>query len=213
MSILQSLQNALKEVAGPQGRVGSQKGGLLGGIAGKVQDSNLLGPALLGGLVGVLATSKTARAGAGGALAVGAGAYLWNKYKDRMSGAVADPGPQGQPVTECTKRAERLIRALVFAAKSDGHIDPDEERNILREVEKLNLGPEGQALVQGMLSEPLDPEALARGVESPEEALEIYSLSCAVISIDTFMERSYMDALARALNIPEDVKKEIEGGL
>ncbi|KUQ04836.1 hypothetical protein A3N69_04345 [Klebsiella aerogenes] len=43
-----------------------------------------------------------------------------------------------------------------------------------------------------------------------QEALEIYYLSCAVIDIDHFMERSYLDALGDALKLPEDVREEIE---
>ena len=60
------------------------------------------------------------------------------------------------------------------------------------------------------LEEPLDPRSLADGVQTADEALEIYTLSCAVVTNDHFMERSYLDALARALRIPDDVKNGIE---
>ncbi|MFS9536418.1 DUF533 domain-containing protein, partial [Klebsiella pneumoniae] len=40
--------------------------------------------------------------------------------------------------------------------------------------------------------------------------LEIYYVSCAVIDIDHFMERSYLNALGDALALPKDVRADIE---
>ena len=211
MSLLDSLQSVLKNIAGKQGSVGTGVGGDLNNLMGKMQNSNVLSSALLGGLLGALTTSKIARSSVGGALLAGGGALLWNKYKGRMSKDTPTGSPQdSQTAPNCEQRAERLVRALIFAAKCDGHIDAEEEQNINREVEKLNLGSDGDALVKKILAEPIDPNSLARSVESPEEALELYALSCAVISIDTFMERNYLDALAKALQIPDDVKDELE---
>ena len=48
------------------------------------------------------------------------------------------------------------------------------------------------------LAQPLDPQRLAEGIIDPQEALEIYYVSCAVIDIDHFMERSYLNALGDA---------------
>ncbi|HDL6753159.1 TPA: DUF533 domain-containing protein, partial [Yersinia enterocolitica] len=39
---------------------------------------------------------------------------------------------------------------------------------------------------------------------------ELYFLSCAVIDVDHFMERSYLAALGDALKIPQDVRDGIE---
>ena len=64
--------------------------------------------------------------------------------------------------------------------------------------------------MQEAIAQPLDPAVIAKDVHTEEEALEVYLISCAVIDVDHFMERSYLDALAQALNIPEDVKKGIE---
>jgi uncharacterized membrane protein YebE (DUF533 family) len=49
------------------------------------------------------------------------------------------------------------------------------------------------------LAQPLDPQRLAQGINSEQEALEIYYISCAAIDIDHFMERSYLNALGEAL--------------
>lgn len=65
-------------------------------------------------------------------------------------------------------------------------------------------------LIDRALTQPLDPQRLAQGISSEQDALEVYYLSCAVIDIDHFMERSYLNALGEALKIPAEVRAEIE---
>ena len=210
MNLLGNLQNTFKNMAS-----GSGKGDLLQGLPDMLKGSSgLLGPAALGGLLGALVTSKAARGILGGALLAGGGAMLWNKYKERIgqeNASHSQNGPQyGQLPSGDRERAERIVRALVFAAKSDGHIDQREQAAVMGEVAKLDLGADAEIIVKQALEEPLDPEALVKGVKTVDEALEVYTLSCAVITTDHFMERSYLDALARALNIPDDVKHDLE---
>ncbi|WP_080849416.1 tellurite resistance TerB family protein [Escherichia coli] len=160
----------------------------------------LLVPGALGGLAGLLVANKSARKlltkYGTNALLVGGGAVagtvLWNKYKDKIRAAHQDEPQFGAQSTPLDERTERLILALVFAAKSDGHIDAKE---------------------RAAIDLPLDPQRLATGVRNEEEALEIYFLSCAAIDIDHFMERSYLNALGDALKIPQDVREGIERDL
>ncbi|BFO10544.1 tellurite resistance TerB family protein [Serratia rubidaea] len=179
----------------------------------------LLAPGALGGLVGVLLANKSSRKLVGkfgkNALIIGgsaaAGAVLWNKYKSRVKATHQDEPQFGMQSTPVDLRAKRLVQALVFAAKSDGHIDDDERRAIDDSLTQLQIGEEAQAWVQQAIEQPLNPDALAFGVKNEEEALEVYYLSCMVIDVDHFMERGYLDALARSLKIPDDVKQGIEG--
>ncbi|KLF17851.1 membrane protein [Klebsiella aerogenes] len=183
---------------------------------------NLL-PGTLGGLAGLLVASKSSRkllAKYGtGALLVGggavAGSVLWNKYQQKMRGQQADIAMQtstavAQEPVVLDARSERLITALVFAAKSDGHIDERERQHIEEQLRAANIDVQGRVLIDRVLTQPLDPQRLAQSVRDGQEALEIYYLSCAVIDIDHFMERSYLDALGDALKLPEDVRQEIE---
>lgn len=177
----------------------------------------------MGGLAGLLVASKSSRkllAKYGtGALLVGggavAGSVLWNKYQQKMRGQQADivtqtsTAPAQEPVV-LDARSERLITALVFAAKSDGHIDERERQHIEEQLRAANIDVQGRVLIDRVLTQPLDPQRLAQSVRDGQEALEIYYLSCAVIDIDHFMERSYLDALGDALKLPEDVREEIE---
>ncbi|WP_320730721.1 tellurite resistance TerB family protein [Enterobacter sichuanensis] len=180
--------------------------------------SNLLVPGALGGLAGLLVANKSSRKllakyGTGALLAGGgaiAGTVLWNKYKDRVRTAHRDEPQYGEHTSPLDLRTERLILALVFAAKSDGHIDDKERSAIEQQLLEAGVEEKGRALVAQAIEQPLDPQRLAQSVKNEEEALELYFLSCAAIDIDHFMERSYLNALGDALKIPQDVREGIE---
>lgn len=183
---------------------------------GKSGLNQMLVPGALGGLAGLLIASKSSRkmlAKYGtGALLVGggavAGSVLWNKYKDKMRGDPQTEMKYGAPAAPLDVRTERLILALVFAAKSDGHIDAKEQAAIEQQLREAGVEEQGRALEQ-----PLDPQRLARDVHNEEEALELYFISSAAIEIDHFMERSYLNALGDALKLPVEVREGIEQDL
>jgi len=180
--------------------------------------SKLLVPGALGGLAGLLVANKSSRKllakyGTGALLAGGgaiAGTVLWNKYKDKVRTAHQGEPQFGQHTSPIDVRTERLILALVFAAKSDGHIDDQERTAIEQQMREVGVEEQGRALVAQAIEQPLDPARLAQSVKNEEEALELYFLSCAAIDIDHFMERSYLNALGDALKIPQDVREGIE---
>ncbi|MBK5071431.1 DUF533 domain-containing protein [Budviciaceae bacterium CWB-B4] len=179
--------------------------------------NDLLMPGVLGGLAGLLLTNKSSRKMVGSAgknaLVIGGGAVLgavlWNKYKQRVKETQQQDESSNSQPTPVDQRARRLVQALVFAAKSDGHIDEQEQQAINNQIHQLGIGEQAEQWVQQAIEQPLDPQTLAYGIKNEEEALEVYLLSCAVIDIDHFMERSYLDELARALKIPDDVKQGI----
>ncbi len=180
--------------------------------------NKLLVPGALGGLAGLLVANKSSRKllakyGTGALLAGGgavAGTVLWNKYKDKIRSAHQDEPQYGQQVSPMDLRTERLILALVFAAKSDGHIDDKERSAIEQQLSEAGVEEQGRALVAQAIEQPLDPQRLAESVKNEEEALELYFLSCAAVDIDHFMERSYLNALGDALKIPQEVREGIE---
>ncbi|CAM6567829.1 MULTISPECIES: tellurite resistance TerB family protein [Enterobacter cloacae complex] len=199
---LNQLQSLLGQKTSPSGEQGLSK----------------LVPGALGGLAGLLVANKSSRKllakyGTGALLAGGgaiAGTVLWNKYKDRVRTAHSDEPDYGQHTSPLDLRTERLILALVFAAKSDGHIDDKERSAIEQQLREAGVEEQGRTLVAQAIEQPLDPQRLAQSVKNEEEALELYFLSCAAIDIDHFMERSYLNALGDALKIPQDVRDSIE---
>ena len=204
------MSNWLQQIQTVLGKAGKSSGGE--GL------SKMLAPGALGGLAGLLIASKSSRgllAKYGkNALIIGgsaaAGAVLWNKYKQRVSETHQDEPQFGQQSTPVDRRAERLIEALVFAAKSDGHIDDKERAAIEQQIHQSGLGTQAEQIVQRAIDRPLDPNTLAADVKNEEEALEVYFLSNLVIDVDHFMERSYLQALGDALKIPADVRQSIE---
>lgn len=211
MNWLNQLQSLLGQKSGASTSSSSEGQGL----------NKLLMPGALGGLAGLLVANKSSRkllAKYGtGALLVGGGAVagtvLWNKYKDRIRETHQDEPQFGQQQSPLDVRTERLILALVFAAKSDGHIDEQEQAAIESQLREAGIEDQGRELVAKALEQPLDPARLAQGVKNEEEALELYFLSCAVIDIDHFMERSYLNALGDALKVPQDVREGIKQDL
>ncbi len=212
MNWLNQLQSLLGQKSGASTSSSSSEGQGL---------NKLLVPGALGGLAGLLVANKSSRkllAKYGtGALLVGGGAVagtvLWNKYKDRIRETHQDEPQFGQQQSPLDVRTERLILALVFAAKSDGHIDEQEQAAIESQLREAGIETQGRELVTKALEQPLDPARLAQGVKNEVEALELYFLSCAVIDIDHFMERSYLNALGDALKVPQDVREGIEQDL
>ncbi len=109
-------------------------------------------PGALGGLAGLLVANKSARKlltkyGINALLVGGgavAGTVLWNKYKDKIrcgaSGRTAVWRAKSTPLDE---RTERLILALVFAAKSDGHIDARERAAIDQQLREAGVEEQG----------------------------------------------------------------------
>ncbi|EAA3659462.1 tellurite resistance TerB family protein [Salmonella enterica] len=207
---LQSLLGQKGASASPSGEQGLNK---------------LLVPGALGGLAGLLVANKSSRKlltkyGTGALLVGGgavAGSVLWNKYKDKVRAAHQGEPQFGSQSTPLDVRTERLILALVFAAKSDGHIDAKERAAIEHQLRESGVEEQGRVFIEKAIEQPLDPQRLAQrlaqGVRNEEEALEIYFLSCAAIDIDHFMERSYLNALGDALKIPQEVRDGIEQDL
>lgn len=202
--------NQLQSLLGQNGSTSSSQGdqGL----------GKLLVPGALGGLAGLLLANKSSRKllskyGTSALLVGGgavAGSVLWNKYKDKVRTAHQDEPQFGQQSSPLDVRTERLILALVFAAKSDGHIDANERMAIEQQLREAGVEEQGRAFIERAIEQPLDPQRLAQGIRNEEEALEIYFLSCASIDIDHFMERSYLNALGDALKIPQEVREGIE---
>lgn len=179
----------------------------------------LFGPAAFGGLLGLFLSRG--RGLGGGVLLAGGGAalavYLWKKYKNSLKENKVKP-PRREPIAALppgtpSPEALRLVRALVFAARSDGHIDPAEEASIRKNLAEMKLGEDTEALLARVMQEPLEPGLVAEGLVSPEEALQLYLLSCTVVDIEPGPQEEYLKNLAQALGIPEDMRLDIADDL
>jgi uncharacterized membrane protein YebE (DUF533 family) len=182
------------------------------------------GGALAGGLAAILLGTKTGREFGGEALKLGGiaavGALAYKAYRDWQAGKEAPaappaqpsvpmlPAPSGTPFNPSTesgqqKLARHLLRAMIAAAKADGHIDAQEQTRIFAEMDKLPLAADDKAFVMDELRAKLDIDAVAGAAETPEEAAEIYTASLLAIDIDNAAERGYLAMLAARLKLDD----------
>jgi len=157
------------------------------------------GGALAGGLAAILLGTKTGRNIGGEALKLGGmaavGALAYKAYNDWQAGKQAPaadaaaprsvpmlPAPSGTPFNPSSESgqqnlARHLLRAMIAAAKADGHVDAQEQARIFAEMDKLPLGADDKAFVMDELRAKLDIDAVAGAAATPEEAAEIYTAS------------------------------------
>lgn len=195
------------------------------------------GGALAGGLMGLLLGSKTGRKFGKSAATYGGMALLgglaYKAYNDwqaaRQPGAqttatgtagfgdapLAMPPPDSRflpPADDAEKANElgrALIRAMIAAAKADGHIDTEEQRRIFAHINTLELGPEEKAFVVDELARPLDLDAVVRGATSKETAIELYAASLLAMDPDNPAERGYLAMLAGRLELEPDLVEQV----
>jgi uncharacterized membrane protein YebE (DUF533 family) len=103
-----------------------------------------------------------------------------------------------------------MLQAMVAAAKSDGHLDERERGLIDSELLRLQADAGERSWLEAELRRPLDPAEVAKAAATPEIAAEMYLASLLVVDDTSFMERAYLDELARQLRLPAGLKAELE---
>jgi uncharacterized membrane protein YebE (DUF533 family) len=179
------------------------------------------GGALAGGLLGMLLAGGRKRGGGLlGAAALGAlalQAYQNYQQKQQGGGAVslgnfaASELPHARPAADGSPFELVLVRAMVAAAKADGHIDATEQRRLFAEVERLGLDADAKAYVFDLLTQDVDLDALARAASTPEQAAEAYLAARLAIDADQPAERAFLDALAARLRLPTELRATLDG--
>ncbi|HDS1773100.1 tellurite resistance TerB family protein [Pseudomonas putida] len=209
--LLKSGQQMLEKQGGAT-KPGSASGGLGGLLSGA--GGGLLG----GGALGLLLGSKKARKYGGKALAYGGLAALgvlaykaYGNWQANQRVAAAEPQTIDRlPPAQAEQHSQAVLRALVAAAKSDGHIDERERALIEGEFTRLDSDRELQHWLHAELNKPLDPAEVARAAQTPEMAAEMYLASVMMVDEENFMERAYLDELARQLQLDPGLRQELE---
>lgn len=184
-----------------------------GGIGGAL-GSDFGKGALTGGALGLLlgrnkATRKLATYG--GLAALGVMAYkAYGDYKQQQGQAVQPQTVDRLPPPQADLHSEAILRALVGAAKADGHIDAREREAIEGEFVRISPDSDMQRWLQAELDKPLDPADVARAATTPEIAAEMYLASLVAADEQNFMERAYLDELAKRMGIDDALKQSLE---
>ena len=175
--------------------------------------------AAVGGALGLLLGSRRGRSLGGKALKLGSiaaiGALAWKVYQDHQA-AQARPAPAGVPGFEALPapqlelHSQAMLKAMIAAAKADGHMDERERGLVEAELSRLDADPATRRWVEDELRRPVDPAEVARVSAGPEMAAEIYLASVLVVDETTTMERAYLDELARQLKLESGLKADLE---
>jgi len=202
-------------------KTAQQSVGDVAGAAGVKSGADFGKGALAGGALGMLLGNRKARkmggklAVYGGLAAVGVLAYkAYGDWKKQQPGggssAEAQRAAPSLPAPEAESHSQAILKALIAAAKADGHVD-DREREVI-EGEFVRLGAESEVRqwLQAELQKPLDPAEVAAAATSPELALEMYVASLLAADEQNFMERAYLDELARQLKLDDSLKAKLE---
>ena len=179
----------------------------------------------VGGVLGLLLGTKRGRSIGGSALKYGSVAALgavafraYSEWQARQSTPTLATTPtsvtarpvQLLPEPEVEVHSRAMFQALIAAAKSDGHLDDRERELIDAEMARLGADASERRWLEAELRRPLDPAEVARAATTPELAAEMYLASLLVIDDTSFMERAYLDELARQLKLPAELKAELE---
>ncbi|QXH50441.1 tellurite resistance TerB family protein [Pseudomonas fakonensis] len=187
-----------------------------GGLGGLLSGAG--GGALAAGAMGLLMGNKKARKYGGkvltygGLAALGVLAYkAYGNWQARQGAGNHEPQTLDRlPPAQAEQHSQAVLRALVAAAKSDGHIDERERALIEGEFTRLDSDRELQHWLHAELNKPLDPAEVARAAQTPEMAAEMYLASVMMVDQENFMERAYLDELARQLRLDPALRQELE---
>ncbi len=111
---------------------------------------------------------------------------------------------------EANKRSQILLKAMIAAAKADGHIDKKEIAAIDEQIEKLNLSSEVANLLKQEIDKPLDVKDIAALAENSAIAAEIYLVSAIVTDKENSMEKAYLEELAKAMKLPDALVTQLQ---
>lgn len=179
--------------------------------------------AAAGGAIGLLLGSKRGRKFGGKALKYGSVAALgllaYKAYGNWQAQQQQPPSapPAAQPRTvnllpapQVEQHSLAMLQSMIAAAKADGHLDERERGLVEAELSRISADADTRRWFEDELRKPLDPAEVARAAGSPEMAAEMYLASLLVADEASFMERAYLDELARQLRLPEGLKVELE---
>lgn len=200
------------------------------GKAGQAAQLAKDNPLATGAIAAVLLGTSTGRSLTGSALKLGGIAAVaglgYHAYQNYKAGKTADPGaapmePELLPAPQETAFdldagkvdndfALALVRAMIAAARSDGHVDDAERSKIADKLSVAGVDAEAQAFIDAELADPTDLSQIIAAANSEEQRVEIYTASRLAIDPDSRAERGYLDMLAGRLGLPDPLVDHIE---
>lgn len=217
--------------------LGSQVPGAGGSVrdrAGQLGQMAKDNPLATGAIAAVLLGTSTGRQLGGSALKLGGLAAIaglgYQAYKNWQAGQQPQPADASTAATSeqqllpppsgtgfhvedeanSADFAVILVRAMIAAARADGHIDDAEREAILGKVRLAGLGADAEAFLEHELSHPVDLDAIIGAATTESQKVELYTASRIAIEPDSRAERGYLDLLAGRLGLADGLIDHIE---
>ncbi|MDB5525762.1 MAG: hypothetical protein JWM58_3525 [Rhizobium sp.] len=209
-------------------------GGTVKDRAGQVGQMAKDNPLAAGALAAVLLGTSTGRQLGGSALRLGGLAAIaglgYQAYKSWQAGKDVPPvdaspartttiellpppqdsGFHTEDEANSDDFAVILVRAMIAAARADGHIDDAEREAILGKVKLAGLGADAQAFLESELVNPVDLDTIIGAARTESQKVELYTASRIAIEPDSRAERGYLDLLAGRLGLADALIDHIE---
>jgi|GEM_PF-6815642 len=176
-------------------------GDLLGGLFGGNEKGNILEGLIKGGGLAAVAS-------------VAFNAIKNFQNQDESANKKMDLTDLGQTGSDHNGDfALTLVRAMIQAAKADGHVDDKERKLISNKINDSGIDQKTAEFLMEELEKPVDIDALLSNVNTDEQKTEIYVASRMTLDPNKPKNREYLDNLLAKLNLPDSLKQHIENAI
>ncbi|MGE0054238.1 MAG: tellurite resistance TerB family protein [Hyphomicrobium sp.] len=189
-----------------------------------LRDNPMAAGTALGGLGGLVLGTQTGRSIAGSAARLGALALIgglaykafqnYQTGRPLITGATApEAAPEGsgfEPGAMTNDAAMLYINAMVAAAAADGRIDAGEQNRVVGSLKQAGIDAEAEQFLANAFNNPPSITDIANAVNSPEEAIQVYTAARIAIDPDTTQESAFLSQLANALGIDAKLAAHID---
>lgn len=103
-----------------------------------------------------------------------------------------------------------LVRAMIAAANSDGHVDEEERSRIADRLSVAGMAEDAKAFIDEELQNPTSLQDIVATAQTDAQKVELYTASRLAIDPDLRAERGYLDLLAGRLGLPDALIDHIE---
>ncbi len=176
-------------------------GDLLGGLFGGNEKGNILEGLIKGGGLAAVAS-------------VAFNAIKNFQNQDESANKKMDLTDLGQTGSDHNGDfALTLVRAMIQAAKADGHVDDKERKLIGNKINESGIDQKTAEFLMEELEKPVDIDALLSNVNTDEQKTEIYVASRMTLDPNKPKNREYLNNLLAKLNLPDSLKQHIENAI
>jgi uncharacterized membrane protein YebE (DUF533 family) len=106
-----------------------------------------------------------------------------------------------------------VIRAMIGAAKADGHMDMAESQKIFGHLEAAGISSQEKMLLMQEMANMQDVHEIARGATNPQDSAQIYLAAVLVCDSQCANEQRYLSTLATALNLEPEFTASLQKDL